>query len=146
MRRLLVVGCALFLATSSAFGQTPTRDITISIAASQVSSGGATIPVTQTEFYIDGPYAGIGGPPPLITAPAEVRNAPGTGVFFNVRAWRVGDKARVVVFATLEDKRAPGGRTHTPIATLELAPGQSVEVPQTEKWGASRVYVKAIAR
>lgn len=65
---------------------------------------------------------------------------------FGIRAWWAGDKARVVVYALLDDKRAPGGKSQTPIAIRDIAPPQSIEIAETEKWGASRVFVKAVAR
>jgi hypothetical protein len=74
-----------------------------------------------------------------------MREAP-AGLWFGIRAWWAGDKARVMVYALLDDPRAPGGRTQTPIAMRDIAPGQSIEISETEKWGASRVVIKAISR
>jgi hypothetical protein len=65
---------------------------------------------------------------------------------FAIRAWRENEKARVVVYAVLDDKRAPAGRTETPISTFTISPGQAIEVPEPEKWGASRVSVRAAVR
>ena len=65
---------------------------------------------------------------------------------FSIRAWRQGEKARVVVYASLEDKRAPGGRTETPISTFTIAPSETVQVPEAEKWGGTRLAVMARLR
>jgi len=65
---------------------------------------------------------------------------------FDIRAWKEGDKARVAVYARLEDKRAPEGNTETPIATFAIAPGQSIQVREAEKWGGPRLAVSAALR
>jgi len=88
-------------------------------------------------MYVEGPTAGIG------VAGRETAADP---VYFSVRAWREEDKARVVVYAKLPDKRAPEGSTETPIATFSLAAGESVQVPEAEKWGGDRLTVSAVAR
>jgi hypothetical protein len=148
MRRLLVVGCVLYLGSAHASGWQARRpDVWISIAGSQMTTGEASVPVRNTDLYFeDGPLAAIGAPPAIKLEPPAVQLNAVDGLWFGIRAWWVGDKPRVVVYAMLDDKRAPGGKSQTPIAKVDLAPGQSMEIPQTEKWGASRVFVKATAR
>jgi hypothetical protein len=68
------------------------------------------------------------------------------GLMFSLRAWQEGSRARVVVFARLEDRRAPQGKTESPIATFLLTPGQTVEVRDSEAWGAPRLVVAAETR
>lgn len=65
---------------------------------------------------------------------------------FSIRAWREGEKARVVVYAKLDDPRAPGGSTETPTATFSVAEKETVQVPEAEKWGGPRLAVKAALR
>jgi hypothetical protein len=97
-------------------------------------------------LYLDDvPLGAIGAPPPTVAAGKPVREAP-AGLWFGIRAWWAGDKARVMVYALLDDPRAPSGKTQTPIAIRDIAPGQSTEISETEKWGASRVFIKAVAR
>jgi hypothetical protein len=141
MRHVLIVGLLIAFGntTAPAALRAPQPDISITIAPSQVSGGSATVPVRRAEMYVESPFAGVGAPAPL-------RGTAVTGLSFGIRAWKEGDKARVVVYAVLNDPRAPGGKTETPISTFVMAPGQSVEVPETEKWGASRVFVKAALR
>jgi hypothetical protein len=93
----------------------------------------------RSEIYVEGASAGVGvgQPPPGATM---------TELGFNVRAWKEGDRARVMVYARLADKRAPTGATETPVATFTIAPGESVEVRETEKWGAPRYLVSAALR
>lgn len=149
MRQLIVVGLAILVGGATASGgQGSPKDIWISIAPSQVGGGEGGIPVRGSEIYIQGPTAGVGAPLTMRPVPPEVRQNSVQGLSFSIRAWREGgnDRARAVVYATLDDKRAPEGRTETAIATFTIAPGQSVEVAETEKWGASRVVVKASAR
>jgi len=43
----------------------------------------------------------------------------------------------------LLDRRAPKGRTNTPIATFLIAPKQSLEVKEAHIWGALGLVVSA---
>jgi hypothetical protein len=127
--------------------QTPPAQMWLTIGGSQIGGGSGSIPVSQSAIYVDdGPAAFVGAPLSMLPMALPARQAAVAGLSFGIRAWKEGEKARVVVFAALEDKRAPNGRTETPIATFMIAPGQSIEVPQTESWGASRVYVSAALR
>jgi hypothetical protein len=63
-----------------------------------------------------------------------------------IRAWKEGDNARVVVYTVLSDQRAPTGETETAIATFPLAVGQSMTVPQTQKWGTKPIIVNLAPR
>ncbi len=148
MWQVLTVGLVFIVAGPAASGpQVSPRDIAITIAPSQVGGGEATIPVTRTGMYVDGPFAFVEAPPSLRrTGQSGIESTPASGLWFGVRAWREGAQARVVVYAVLDDKRAPGGKTQTPIATVTIAPGKAIEVPETEKWGASRVVIKAAVR
>jgi len=148
MRQVLIVGLLFIVAAAGASGwQVSQRDIAITIAPSQVGGGSATVPVTRTEMYVEGPFAFVEAPPSVRrTGASGFEFGAVSGLAFGVRAWRQGDKARVVVYAELDDKRAPDGRTQTPIATFTITPGQAIEVPETEKWGASRVVIKAVLR
>ena len=98
----------------------------------------AFLPLNRTEFYLTGPSVGVpaervpGGPTPSASR-------------FIVRAWREGQKARILVSAKRADARAPTGETETPIATFILAFGEQVEVAETEPWGAARIVVKLAA-
>jgi len=139
MRQVFAVALVLVLTGSVGFSQNQTPDMSITIAPSQVTGAEASIPVMRNEMYVDSrPFVWVGAPP--------LRGTAVPGLAFGIRAWREGDKARVVVYAMLDDKRAPDGKTQTPIASVGLALGQSVEISETEKWGASRVFVKAVGR
>ena len=140
MRYLLAVA-VLFGLSNQAPGtqQAGQGDIWVTIAPSQGDGGSAAVRVMRSEVYVEGAWAGVG----------VGRPQPGvkmTELGFNVRAWKEGDRARVMVYARLEDKRAPTGATETPVATFAIAPGQSVEVQETEKWGAPRYLVSAALR
>jgi len=138
MRRVLAVGVSLGLAGQAAMArQARQPEITITISPSQVPGGQAAVPVIKTEPYIGTPFAGAG---------AWSSGAGIPPVTFGIRSWREGHKARVIVYAVLDDKRAPGGHTETPIATFTMSPGQSVEVPETEQWSQPRFVVNATSR
>jgi hypothetical protein len=117
--------------------QAQRSDLVITMQPSGKSGAQATVRVSETAMYVDGPTSGIGVP--------GQEKAPDP-VLFSLRAWREAEKARVVVYAKLRDKRAPGGSTETPIATFSLAAGESVQVPQAEKWGGVTLSVGATAR
>jgi hypothetical protein len=109
-------------------------DASITIAAQ--AGGRAAVVLERNEFYINGPMAGVGQRPlPCETEPPSL--------MFVIRAWKEGQKARVVVYASLRDKRAPDGVTETPIATFLLARGEKRDVPEAEKWGGPPVTVSA---
>jgi len=138
MRHLLAAGLVVALSQQApAVPRGSAQEIWVTVAYSQVAGGSAGVPVVRNEIYVDGaPAAGIGFPPAGKVAELT----------FNIRAWKEGDKARVVVSARLQDTRAPGGATDTPIATFTLAPTQSIEVRETEKWGAPPLRVSAALR
>jgi len=119
--------------------QPPQEDIWVTIAPSQGGGGSAAVRAMRSEIYVEGGSAGVGVGRPQPGAKM-------TELGFNVRAWKEGGRARVMVYARLEDKRAPTGVTETPIATFTIAPGESVEVRETEKWGAPRYMVSAALR
>jgi hypothetical protein len=138
MRFSLFVALVLALGSpASTTLQQPKSDLWITVEPSGRPGGQAAVRVTETAMYVDGPAAGIG------VAGQETAADP---VFFSVRAWREGEKARVVVYAKLKDTRAPGGSTETPIATFSIAARESVQVPEAEKWGGTRLAVSAALR
>jgi len=49
-----------------------------------------------------------------------------------------------VIYAVMIDDRAPRKETETPIATFAIAIGQSVEVSETEQWGAAHLIVSTV--
>lgn len=138
MRHLLLLGFVLAALNGNAVQVNGPGSIEITIAPSQIPGGSAAVIVWGNEPYVNGPFAGVGA-----------QAATGTqvsGLSFAIRAWKENDKSRVVVYAVLDDKRAPSGRTETPINTFTIAPGQTVEIPETERWGAARVAVTATVR
>ena len=140
MRYLLAAAVVIAL-SNQAPGNQQTRqgDIWVTIAPSQGGGGSAAVRAMRSEIYVDGAWAGVGVGQPQPGAKM-------TELGFSLRAWKEGDRARVMVFARLEDKRAPSGATETPVATFLIAPGESVEVPESEKWGAPRYLVSAALR
>jgi hypothetical protein len=139
MHHLVVVALALVLThLGVAASQPQPSDMWITVTPSETAGGTASVRVIRSEMYIGDPAAFVGPPAP--------KNATGPNLVFSVRAWKQGDKARVVVYARLEDRRAPDGTTETPIATFVIAPGQSIEVRETEKWGGPRLTVTAEVR
>jgi beta-lactamase regulating signal transducer with metallopeptidase domain len=124
-------------------GATPTlqaaaSDIWITVAPSKVPGGSGAVQARTSEMYVEGPSAGIGFKRPT---------AAGTEIlWFTIKAWREADAARVVVYARLDDARAPGGFTETPISTFRIAPRQSIEVAEAERWGGPRLLVTAALR
>jgi hypothetical protein len=138
MRYSVFVALALALGNPAATAlQTPRSDLWITVQPSGRPGGQAAVRVMEAAMYVDGASAGIG------VAGQETAADP---VFFSIRAWKEGEKARVVVYAKLRDKRAPGGSTETPIATFPLGAGESVQVPEAEKWGGDRLAVSAALR
>ena len=138
MRYSVFLALLLALAIpASIISQTPQSDLWVSVQTSGRAGGQAAVRVLESAMYIDGNSAGIGVPG---------REKAADPVFFSIRAWREGEKARVVVYAKLRDTRAPGGSTETPIATFSLAAGESVQVPEAEKWGGDRLAVSAAQR
>jgi hypothetical protein len=135
---------SLFVALMLAFGspastawQTPPSDLWITVEPSGRPGGQASVRVTKGEMYVDGPAAWVG------VAGQETAADP---VLFSIRAWKEGEKARVVVYAKLKDTRAPGGSTETPIATFSLTARETVHVQEAEKWGGTRLAVSATLR
>lgn len=99
------------------------------------------VPVSRNEMYIEG------APNPMIAQPHEClgpNQCPNPPVLaFTIRAWREGSKTRVVVSARLPDLRAPEGMTETAIATFVIAPGETRDVREPEKWGGPRLTASA---
>jgi hypothetical protein len=139
MRHLLAAGLVIALSQQApAVPQVAQQDIWVIVAYSQVAGGSASVRVMRNEIYVDnGPTAGVGMPVP---------NGERSELMFTVRGWKEGEKARVVVSARLDDKRAPGGATETPIATFTIAATESIEVRETQKWGAPPLRVTAVLR
>jgi hypothetical protein len=134
MRHLLLVGLVLAVVNLHA-AQVNGPTISITIASAPNFDGSGTVVVSHNGFYLGGPLAGVG---------AQIATGAGKdGLSFWIRAWREDGKARVVVYALLDDRRAPTGKTETPISTFTISPGQTVDVRDTEKWGASKVLVTA---
>jgi Flp pilus assembly protein CpaB len=96
----------------------------------------AAVTATVSEPYQGGPWAAIPATPLREGTAATASD-------FRVRAWREGDRTRAVVFAVLRDDHAPNGEREIQIATYLFAPGDSVDVVQTEKYGAARVTLSA---
>jgi hypothetical protein len=137
MRRFLVVLSILIATVSAVASQVPAKP-TVSIAIGPVGKKWvAAVGVQSDEVYVGGGSAGTVAQPALSAAKVAVTN-------FRIRAWKEGDKARVIVYAVLIDDRSPKGETETPISTFTLTLGQSVEVHETTAWGAAPVVVSAI--
>jgi len=139
MRRIVMSSLLVMVVCASALAS-QTRRSTLGV---EIAPGGGVpgtgVAAERTEFYLGNPSAGV---------PAS-RLAPGTAPAadsFNIRAWAEGDNARVVVYAKLRDSRVPAGFIETPISTFTLAAGRSVEVTETDLWGAAHVFVSAKAR
>jgi len=99
------------------------------------------VPVSRHEMHIEGgPQPGF-AQPNQCAQPSDCLQPP--ELAFTIRAWKEGSKARVVVFARLPDLRAPEGVTETPIATFALAPGETRDVREPEKWGGPRLTANA---
>lgn len=136
MRQLIIGALAIVLSTagSASTRQASDSDIWISIAAQNVAGGMASVRALNSEIYIEGPAAGIG-----------VERA-SDDLMFTIKAWKEGDRARVVVSARLKDTRAPGGFTETPISTFRIAARESVEVAESQRWGGPRLLLRAFVR
>lgn len=134
MRRLFAVGFILGLAgtTAPAAWQTPQRNVWMTITPS-LGGGQGSFELTERAVYIGPPFVFVATEPPARGGEPELT--------FGMRAWKEGDKARVVVYAVLLDKRAPEGRTQTPISTFLIDPGKAVEVKEPVKWGGTPVTV-----
>jgi hypothetical protein len=114
--------------------QTPTADMSVTVKAE--AGGFASVVVARNEMYIaDGPIAGVG--------PRVLTDNPAPPLMFNIRAWKEGQKARVVVYAWIRDNRAPDGATETPIATFAMVPGEKRDVTEAQIWGGPRLTVSA---
>lgn len=126
MRRLFALGLVLALVgpTTPAAWQTTQSSLWITVTSNRDGGFGA-VPVSGTEMHIGAPSAGVAGQLPQ---PGSLPD-----LMFGIRAWKEGSNARVVVYAVLLDKRAPEGRTETPISTFVIASGQKVEVPEAEQ-------------
>ena len=137
MRYCLVVALVLALGSAAATAVQAPPDLWITVEPSGRPGGQASVKVMKAEMYVDGPSAWIG------VAGQQMAADP---VGFSIRAWREGERARVVVYAKLKDTRAPGGSTETPIATFPLTARQTVHVPEAEKWGGPPLAVSAALR
>jgi hypothetical protein len=139
MRHLLAV-CLLLTAAATAIALQASSQAKTIATLRQFDSPNASdagVAVQQTAFYMDGPSAGVPARPAVPGAAVSVSS-------FSLRAWKEGDKARLVVYAVMNDPRAPNGRTETPIATFALGAGESADVREAERWGAARLTVSVI--
>jgi hypothetical protein len=138
MNRVFAIGVVLALAVSTV----PAASSVQSGLYVHITQGGgvASVPVSRTEMYIDrGPFVWV--------APASAPRVAQPELVYGLRAWREdASRARVVVYAILTDKRAPNGRTETPISTFTLAAKESVEVKEAHAWGAPGLVVSAEMR
>jgi hypothetical protein len=100
-------------------------------------AGMATVPVQKTEMYLGPPFAFVAPVKAALTA---------TELTYGIRAWKESDKARVVVYAILNDKRTPNGRSETPISTFLIGPKESLEVKEAHAWGSPGLVVNAELR
>ena len=126
--RYVAVSTLLLAATLSA--QTPPMWISISEGASR-----AGLAPKSESYTTGGPWAAV---------PAQRLNPESQLVadHFRIRAWAEDGAARVSVFAVVEDP-ATKRETETLISTFVIRPGESVEVTQTERYGAAHVVVTA---
>lgn len=118
--------------TASQLPQTqpePRADMWVNVRTIPATPYGAAHGVLRSEMYLGGGWIGIGAVPAAEGTPVNAR-------MFRVRAWKEGVNARIVVYAVLDDSRSPKGETETPIKTEALGLGQSVEVTETQAWGA----------
>ena len=139
MRRLIVAVLTLIGPTTIA-SQLPPADAWVRLGYPNTTSPAIAVAAVRTQFYLGGPSAEI---PARGFAPGSLVRAKS----FLLRAWKEGDKARVVIYAVMIDDRAPRKETETPIATFAIAIGQSVEVSETEQWGrgtSDRQYRQAV--
>ena len=139
MRHLLLVGVVLAAVNLTAAQVNGPGGVVITIMPSQFSGGFASVGAWGAEVYTEGPSA-------WVAAQTTTSGTNINGLKFGIRAWKESHATRVVVYAMLDDQRAPSGRTETPIRTFTISPGQSFEIPETEKWGAARVKVTATVR
>jgi hypothetical protein len=141
MRSLFAVGIALaavsaIAASTGQVGQVTQPGMTVHISH---GAGVGSVPVDRAEMYVGrGPFA--------LVAPSNTPAVAQPELVFGLRAWKEGDQARVVVYAVLTDKRAPNGRTETPISTFLIAPKRSMEVKEAQAWGAPGLVVSADVR
>ena len=86
-------------------------------------------------YTTGGPWAAI--PAQQLSAASQL-----TADHFRIRSWFEGSAARVVVFAVSVDATTKR-ETETQIATFAISAGDSVDVTQTERYGAAHVVVSA---
>jgi len=133
---LLINAFQSTLPTTSAPAQAPA--ITLRNARSTEQPGrGAVFLVWPSGFYLQTPMLSVAANP-LVAGVEPVAQK------FNARAWREGNKTRVIVYAIVLDRRSPDGELEKPLATFWINLGQQVEVAETEKWGAEHVIVTGI--
>jgi hypothetical protein len=107
----------------------PRADMWVNLRTIPGSPYGAAHGVLKKEMYLGGGWIGMGTSPVTEGTSTAAR-------MFRVRAWKEGTNARIVVYAVLEDGRSPKGETETPIKTVALGFGESVDVTETQDWGA----------
>ena len=136
MRRLLAASLILISSAVAVASQGPPSPSMYVLITDQGSNNQAFFEVQKTAFYLGSPSAWV-----------VAKATPGTTLDagFGVRAWKEGDKTRLVVFAVLHDPRSPASQTETPISTVALALGESVEVKEAPSWGA-HLLVSAVAQ
>ena len=91
------------------------------------------------------PYSGA--PSASVAAQPQTAGVPATAKAFAIRAWQEAGSSRVVIYAvTAIDVNGKPVETMTQIATHMLAPGQSVQVTDTARYGARPVTVTAVTK
>lgn len=139
MRCVTALLVALLVAATAAAQAPP---LWISIAEGRSRAGVAPTPQPSTTGT---PWAAIPATP--LTPDSAL-----TAFAFRIRSWQEGSAARVVVLAvTSRDALSRDGTREpatpvepdTQIATFLLTAGESVEVTQTERYGAAHVVVSA---
>lgn len=136
MRYVFLVGCFVAMGLQAPAGQEFSSNVWIAIEPIEVPQGASAATRVQRAMYV--------GDMGSVAVGLSAKPLP--GLMFTLRAWQEGTGARVVVSARLQDPRAPGGKTESPIATFLMTPGQSVEVRESEAWGAPRLRVTAETR
>lgn len=132
MRLSALAALLLGLGGTVISAQSSTTVVTISEGRSR-----AGLEVAFTAPYQGGPWAAVPASPFRLDSNV-------TAAGFRIRAWKEGQRARVVVFVIIPEEK--GREKETQIATFSIEPGQSVEVTETEQYGATHVTVSAAAR
>jgi hypothetical protein len=112
---------------------TPSAQDSMWVSISDGTKRAALMAVVD-QYTTGGPWAAI---------PArQAADSPLTTDQFRIRAWREGTAARVLVFAVSVNAATKEER-ETLIATFPIRIGESVELTQTERYGAAHVVITA---